>query len=200
MSGDSRSHLDMCTGSWHLPRRRLVTRLASRGGRPRPTSNYSWSMLKYIQVCQYEWTWYRKVQWKKASESESCGKNKGMNRWIKYRLKIKTAESLWLLGSDQHRIGDKAIPSLHSADLRKTSKLMCHGTLLPVMGNASSCIPSTAYYRHRKTQTSAMRVPSLCHVPWSHTVIFLVSSSTVHEDLHILPAGCEDMDGITRWM
>ena len=29
---------------------------------------------------------------------------------------------------------------------------------------------------------------------------FLVSSSTVHEDLHILPAGCQGMDGITRWM
>ena len=31
-------------------------------------------------------------------------------------------------------------------------------------------------------------------------VFFLVSSSTVHEDLHILPAGREGMDGIARWM
>ena len=49
-----------------------------------------------------------------------------------------------------------------------------------------------------------MSVPSLrghCAMCQSIVeVILLVSSSTIHEDLHILPAGCQDMDGITRWM
>jgi len=49
-----------------------------------------------------------------------------------------------------------------------------------------------------------MSVPPLCrHCAMRPSIVkdfFLVSSSTVDEDLHILPAGREGMDGIARWM